>query len=93
MSNRKEKRENWRRTIEEAMKHPNGIAGYARAKGLSAGQLYTRKCRLGRVDQAKAPSIPPESFCRVELIEPKRPQLPDAKWVAELILALQSGAL
>jgi transposase-like protein len=91
MSNKRENWENWQRTVEESMTHPKGIIGYARENGVSASQIYTWKSRLRRADEGQASSISPERFCRDEMVEPKRPQLPDAKWVAELILALHSG--
>jgi hypothetical protein len=87
-----QKRAEWRGRLEEAEKHPKGIAGYAREAGVSAIRLYNWKARLKKESQTALPQDPGEAFCRVKVIEPRRSPLPDPKWVAELILALASGA-
>ena len=95
----------WRGHVEEARKHPKSISAYCRDRGISrSGFNYWQK-RLGaqslqrkRTPAEVAVKRRPSAFIPVELlpfvpVSKSGPQLPDPKWVAELILHLTSDMI
>ena len=73
-------------------------AEYCRRNGLNSRQFYAVQERLG-LSKPLRKGRPPKAFVRVqaspaaatELMAPPRVRgLPDAKWVAELVLALMA---
>jgi hypothetical protein len=83
----------WRDRVVRASRYPGTILSFCRSEGISREGLryWQKKISCGRVGSATAPVVP--RFVDVEIVDQQRPTagLPDARWVAELILHLQSG--
>lgn len=92
--NRAEKEKRWQERLEAANVHPGGLAAYCRENQVSRSALdywrkKIRKATLQRLNQPR-PFIPIEVL-EAELRIANKPVLPDAKWVAEVILHLCAG--
>jgi transposase-like protein len=98
---RQENENIWRDRIKRIAKRPGTMTEFCQQEGVSkASVIYWR--RRFRRSRSSAIVVKPESreqkaspFARVEILDrdqsPRRGQLPDAKWLAELINHLQSG--
>ncbi len=74
----------WRRRLEAAENFPGTILEYCRCEGISREALRYWRQRLG--------SAAVSPFAPVEVLLPTPvARLPDARWVAELILHLHAG--
>jgi hypothetical protein len=85
----------WRRHIELANEHPDGIQKYCDLNGLASQTYYKWKLKLDIRKQTKrSKQITTQSFAAVQVFGPEvvRSQgLPDAHWLAEFILRLGQG--
>ena len=87
----------WAERIQTAEMHPGGYAGYCREYGIPEHQLYyqrkkaraNRSQSLGQAVGVRKASVP--AFVPV-VLDPPSSSLPNAKWVAELIVHLSQAA-
>lgn len=90
-----DKRGFWRRQVELSGRHPGSVSDFCRRHGLSRGRLQYWKKRLA---QERLPalrnhqaSLTP-AFAEVVVEGPRRGvELPDPRWLAELISHLGRG--
>ena len=83
------KREFWRRHIAEASQFPAGIGKYCEAHGLRVSAFFYWKKKL-RKGHTRLPVA--AAFAPVEVTDLRRRELPDPRWLAELICHLSGSA-
>lgn len=85
----------WRRHIELANEYPDGIQKYCELNSLASQTYYKWKLKLDIRKQAKqSKQITQQQFAAVQVCDPeivRSRTLPDARWLAELILHLGRG--
>lgn len=85
--NRVSKEQTWRERVARAARHSGTVLDFCRREGVSREALRYWQRKL----KTKQALVPTASFARVEVLEVptvgSRP-MPDAKWLAELILHL-----
>ena len=89
-----EERQIWMKRIEEF--HASGltVTQFCKTNDLSAHQIYYWKAKFTKKQQAKPVPVQPKAEQTSPLVKvitkslEKKSQLPDAKWLAELIKAL-----
>lgn len=88
---RQQKTEHWRKRIEASESFAGSEREYCDSQGLSLATFRYWKSKL-RVELPAGLVMPTSPFVRVEIERP-RPQskLPDAKWVAEVLMHLSRG--
>lgn len=92
MRTTQEKQRYWESHAVAVEKFGGSHEAYCRAEGISAPALrYWRNKARGKPRPIK--SLPTKAFVPVEVMfeGPTRPVLPDPRWLAELILALNGG--
>jgi hypothetical protein len=89
LSARNENQQVWRARVERASRRKGTILEFCADEGVSREALRYWQRKLDRQPQ-RLPTMSP--FISVEVLEPAPRRLPDARWVAELILHLQAGA-
>lgn len=83
----------WSNHISQAYSHSDGVQAYCQTNDLCVQTFYSWKRRL-RANSPKRVSVTTNPFLPVKVESPtttKMSGLPDAKWVAEFILHLQTG--
>ena len=90
---RTENQKKWREHVAKAQEHGDGFASYCRVNGISNSTLVYWRKKLGPKPASElrqgSPFIPVQVL-NVESM-PRGSTLPDAKWVAEVILHLSAG--
>lgn len=86
----------WQERVRLAEAYPGGVSSYCRRAGVSVEALrYWRKKSGAALATASAVRVSPPVFLPIQVMEavaPARVQaLPDAKWVADVILHLSAG--
>ena len=93
----------WRNHLVAAQSDPNGITAYCKLHGLRSATYYgwRKKLKVGISEPKKVsigrPKIPRSPFLPVAVSVPetkfqnRSPALPNAKWVAEVMLHLIRG--
>ena len=92
MRSTQEKQRYWESHAVAAEKFGGSHEEYCRAEGISAPALrYWRNKARRKARPIK--SLPTKAFVPVEVLcdGPARPNLPDPRWLAQLILALNEG--
>lgn len=101
--NRSRNAEQWRRHIERADASSEPLSAYCRSEGLSLPSMNYWRKKL-REERQRLPTVisnarPASAFIPIEVtsslgtttLTSRNPILPDARWVADLILHLSSG--
>lgn len=82
----------WQRRIDEARAFPGGVTAYCQSKQISSSKFYYWRGKLAKKPNVRSTPAP-SRFTQVEVIRTPAPQnnLPDPRWIAELIRQLQLG--
>lgn len=82
-------RQMWISHIESARNYPGNIESYCRDKQISKPAFYYWKMKLAKEKARTLPSFVPVEVTRSA--ERATPDLPDPRWLAELVYHLQAG--
>lgn len=88
--NRSEKEEFWRGHMSKSARFPGSLAAYCRSEGLSIHTFHYWRKRFAKGEN-RLPRPVSAPFVEVEIERSPERRLPDAAWVAELILHLSRG--
>lgn len=97
ISNRTENEARWRKRVAGVREHRGTLTSYCHAQGISLEALkyWRNKLEAKSVVQAARSSVRPQPFVPIQVVSPEPMRtglsLPDARWVAELILHLSAG--
>ena len=96
MQNKQDQEKYWQAHVVQAEKHPKSQIAYCRESGIDARKLYAfrerAKVRGKKLFKSK---VEGSGFLPVKILEAKPfglKNLPEARWVADLILQLMRGA-
>ena len=90
----KEKSEFWREHILKSDQHPEGTQAYCKLNNLPDSTFYKWRIKIfGKIKKVKSPFLPvvisaPELR---QQVYPQKNNLPDARWVAEIITQVIRG--
>ncbi len=89
-----EKAKVWKARIIRASEFSGSIREFCQSEGVTVATFQYWRQKLGQEKQT--PTCLPRPFVRVQVTEPifqthRHSELPDPKWVAEVILYLQKG--
>ncbi len=87
------KQQYWLGHVAGVEKYSGSHEAYCRAEGVSAPALRYWRKKLGRVNRSKGLAPVTPSFIPVEVMSERRTRgdLPDPRWLAELIYHLSGG--
>lgn len=96
-----DKLEFWRSHIEQSKRHPEGIQAYCKVNNLATSNYYNWRHRILNLKPSKVPpkkSASPFIPVIVSSAEPEvrshpQRQLPDSRWVSEIIINVIRGLL
>ena len=80
----------WRDHVATAGRFPGSIESYCRSQNLSATALHYWRRKISTEVRSR-PVLTAAQFVRVEIERPEPQRMPDAVWVADLILHLARG--
>jgi hypothetical protein len=93
-TNRTENEQRWAQHVKQAGTHKEGLAAYCRETGISRAAIHYWLRKLEKksfvaTTRTRPAFIPVQVLATAEVVRPQ--QLPDAKWVAEVLLYLSAG--
>ena len=86
MKSKESKESYWRRRVEQARRHPGGIAAYCKTEGLRPSAYYYWNKRLGSVAMSK---VAETAFVPVTVSRSEN-DLPNPEWVARFVVEFLS---
>lgn len=94
-STRKENEQVWKSRVERSTRRTGNLEEFCRSEGVSSSSFSYWQNKLRSPSAPRKKSRELSAFARVEILEPvshvPRSSVPNAKWVAEIILHLHRG--
>jgi hypothetical protein len=86
----------WRRHVELITQYPGTLKDYCQSNGISISAYHYWRNKLNPRTRTTRRAVKQPAFIPVQVIEPRieriHPELPDPRWVAELIRCLAGGS-
>ena len=83
------KQDFWRSHVEAAARFDGDATAYCREHGIEVANFYSWRKKLGKLCPRPQAAVSP--FCPVEVVGGSGCNLPNPRWVAEVILRLARG--
>lgn len=94
ISKHSDKEKFWREQLRSFAKFKGSRRAFCRIHGLSASTFQYWHCKYSQIKRCDVQVVEPSPFVEVEVesqVRSSSRNMPDARWVAELILHLQEG--